>query len=126
LDAIGEQLYIDQGGETSSAKISLYLEAIRNAYMAFEEPSSDKKIVITEFGWNTASMSQVIQAENLKIAYATFASTSYVKNAYWFSIQDIPEANPRLYFGLQTGGSASANYRGVHKLSFSTYEEQER
>ncbi len=91
-----------------------------------EKHSSNKKIVITEFGWNTASVSQAIQADNLKVAYATFARTTYVKNAYWFSIQDIPEANPRLYFGLQTGGSASDNYLGVHKLSFSAYQELER
>jgi hypothetical protein len=60
---------------------------------------------------------------NLQISYSTFKGTPYVKNAYWFNIQDIPEALPSLSFGLQTGGSASDTYLGVHKPSFSTYQQ---
>src|SRR5205085_4711544 len=118
VDALGQHLYIDQAIGTSSSKLTKYLKTVRDAYVAFEGTSTAKKTVITEVGWTTASVSQTTQANNLKIAYSTFKKTNYVKNAYWFDLQDIPEALPSLYFGLQTGGSASDNYLGIHKPSF--------
>ena len=105
VDAIGQHLYIDQARATSSRKITKYLNAVRNAYVAFEGSATTKTTVITEVGWTTASVNQRNQADNLKLAYSVFKKTTYVKNAYWFNIQDVPEA--KLSFGLQTSGSDS-------------------
>ena len=121
LDAIGQHLYVDQGRVTSSRKITKYLNAVRNAYVAFEGSTTTKTTVVTEVGWTTASVSQRNQADNLKLAYSVFKKTTYVKNAYWFNIQDVPEA--KLSFGLQTSGSDSDTYMGVHKSSFSIYQQ---
>ena len=91
------------------------------AYVAFEGSATPKNTVVTEFGWKTAAVSQSVQAQNLQLAYTAFKEATYVKNAYWLNIQDIPEANQT--FGLQTGGSASDQYLGVHKPSFSSYQQ---
>ena len=120
-NAIGQHLYIDQARATSSRKITKYLNAVRNAYVAFEGSATAKTTVVTEVGWTTASVSQRNQADNLKLAYSVFKKTTYVKNAYWFNIQDVPEA--KLSFGLQTSGSDSDTYVGVHKSSFSIYQQ---
>jgi hypothetical protein len=121
LDAIGQHLYIDQGRTTSTSKITNYLNAIRQAYVAFEGSATPKNTVVTEFGWTTAAVSQSVQANNLQLAYTAFKEATYVKNAYWFNIQDVPEANQS--FGLQTGGTASDQYQGEHKPSFASYQQ---
>ena len=114
LDGIGQHIYIDGFASTSSQKISTCLKYIRNAYVAFEGAATNKKSTITEVGWSTENVSESIQAANLQIAYTQFKQTPYVNNAYWFNIQDVPEAS--LYFGLQTSD-------GTHKPSFSTYQQ---
>ena len=123
LDGIGQHIYIDGFTSTNSASITSCLNSLRNAYVAYEGPATPKKTTITEFGWATNNVSEATQASNLKTAYTTFKQTPYVQNAYWFDIQDVPEATPSLYFGLQTAGSASDNYLGVPKPSFSTYQQ---
>jgi hypothetical protein len=114
LDGIGQHIYIDGFARTSSSKISTCLTYIRNAYVAFEGATTTKKSTITEIGWSTSNVSESTQANNLQIAYTQFKQTPYVNNAYWFNIQDVPEAS--LYFGLQTSD-------GVHKPAFSTYQQ---
>ena len=116
LDAVGQHLYLDQGGETSSAKIRSYLDDLRNVYVAFEGSATARKIVMTEIGWSTAFVSEAVQAKNLQTAYSTFKATSFLANAYWFAIQDVPEAN--LYYGLQTGGSDVDGHKGTPKPAF--------
>lgn len=120
LDTIGQHLYIDQGEETSSTKIRAYLDDVRKAYVAFEGSATARKTVITEVGWSTAFVSEAVQASNLQTAYSTFETTSYLTNAYWFAIQDVPEAN--LYYGLQTGGGTGDGYQGEPKPSFRMHQ----
>jgi hypothetical protein len=50
MDAIGQHLYIDQGGLTTSSKVASYLQDVRNAYVAFEGAATPKKTQVTEFG----------------------------------------------------------------------------
>jgi len=114
-------LYIDQYGKTSGTKISAYLDDLRKAYVAFEGLDTSKKTIVTEFGWSTAFVSLALQADNLKIAYSTFKVTSYLTNAYWFFVQDVPEAD--LYYGLQTGGSVRDGYKGKAKPAFRAYQK---
>ena len=45
---------------------------------------------------------QARAAENLRIAYSTFSAISFLSRAYWFNIQDVPEAN--LFAGQVDGG----------------------
>jgi hypothetical protein len=119
LDAVGQHLYIDQSRKTSSASIAAYLDDLRQAYVAFEGAGTMKKTIVTEVGWTTSAVSSAVQSYNLKVSYTAFKRVAYLANAFWFSIQDIPESN--LYFGLQSGGSARDGYKGKPKPSFSTH-----
>ena len=101
LDAIGQHLYINQSGVTSSATLTSFLQDLRNAYLAYEGADSSKHTQITEVGWTTAQVSAAVQAQNLQIAFGTFQGIDFVDRAYWFSVQDIPEGH--VYYGLVDG-----------------------
>jgi hypothetical protein len=109
LDRIGQHLYIDQGGPTSVATITSYLGDVRQAYVQYEGVNTLKQTEVTEIGWfaNPAdpefATTQARAAENLRVAYSTFSATPYVSRAYWFNIQDVPEAN--LFAGQVDGGN---------------------
>jgi len=115
LDHIGQHLYVDQGGATSAAKLSSYLDDLRNAYLKYEGKRTTKQTHLTEFGWQTPTggLSEATQAANLQVAYDTFKKTTYVARAYWFAIQDVPAA--LLYFGLLRDD-------GSQKPAFATYQ----
>ena len=114
FDEVGQHLYIDQFGRTSGSRLSSFLQDLRNAYLTYEGTATSKQTHITEVGWSTANVSSWVQSQNLQTAYTTFRSTSYVGRAYWFSIQDIPEAS--LYYGL-------VDTSGGQKRSFAAYQK---
>jgi hypothetical protein len=107
LDAIGQHLYVDQAGLTTTSKLTSYLQDVRNAYVAFEGASTPKKTQITEFGWvanpgSSGYQSEAArQAQNVQTAYTTFRSTSFVTRADYFAVQDVPEGN--VFYGLVQG-----------------------
>ena len=108
LDRIGQHLYIDQGDATSPARLTSYVDDVRQAYLEYEGSDTSKPIEITEIGWfadpsdPAFAAAEARQAENLRIAYATFSSLPFVSRAYWFNVQDVPEAN--LFAGQVDGG----------------------
>jgi hypothetical protein len=119
LDRIGQHLYIDQGGLTSAAKVTSYLQDVRNAYLAFEGSATPKKTEVTEFGWvadptsTTSTRDASNQAQNVRTAYTTFRSTSYVSRADYFVAQDVPEGG--VFYGLVQGD-------GTTKPAFAAYQ----
>lgn len=114
LDAVGLHIYIDQFTTTSSTNITTYPQDLHNAYVSFEGAGTAKQIQVTEVGWSTANVSAAVQAQNLQIAYTTFRMTSYVGRAYWFNVQDIPEAG--LTYGL-------VDTNGVPKPAFTAFQQ---
>jgi hypothetical protein len=121
LDAIGQHLYIDQGGLTSASKITTYLQDVRSAYAAFEGTATVKRTQVTEFGWvadprNTATYPTAAdnQAKNVQTAYGTFRSTGFVSRADYFAAQDVPEGN--VFYGLVQGDGTT------YKPAFATYQ----
>jgi hypothetical protein len=114
LDSIGMHLYIDQGRSTSAAKITQYLQAVRASYVNYEGGNTNKQLLLTEIGWTTATVAAQIQASNLSTTYITTKALPYVKDVYWFSIQDIPEANQA--YGLFDGS-------GNAKPSLAAYQQ---
>ena len=88
LDAIGQHIYVDQGGSTSATTIQYFLDAVHNAVAQNEPPSGSKPTVMTEIGWNTASVSENIQASNLDVSFGCINQKSYVTRAFWFNTQD--------------------------------------
>ncbi len=118
FDHIGQHLYIDQGGATSSAKVAQYLKDVRQMYVAFEGTATPKKTEVTEFGWNTLNtgLTQVVQAQNLKKAFGTFRSTSYVRRGFWFRTQDLPWDG----YGLVAFESGDTS---APKIAFTIYQQ---
>jgi hypothetical protein len=110
LDAIGQHIYINQGGTTSSAQFQNYLNWVRQAYTKYEGTGTGKKAIITEFGWTTASVSQSVQDSNLKTSFNVIETNpSLVSHAIWFQWQDNPAAG--LYYGvLDSNGNAKTSY----------------
>jgi len=103
--------HLDQGGGTSSSKLTAALQEVRNAYLAHEGPGTDKRIHVTEVGWTTTSVSQSTQATNLQIAYQAFGANN-VARAFWFNVQD----HSGLSYGLVTTS-------GAQKQAFQTYRQ---
>jgi hypothetical protein len=99
LDAVGQHIYVDQGGATTAEKIAGYLDAVRAVALEHQE-SPLPPTWITEVGWATNHVTYATQAANLLMAYDQFAATGYVAVAFWFQLRDIAAAN--LYYGLLT------------------------
>jgi hypothetical protein len=118
FDHVGQHLYIDQGGATSSVNIAQFLNDVRQTYQAFEGRASSKQTEITEFGWNTLNpgVTEAIQASNLTTAYTTFRSTPYVRRAFWFRTQDLPWDGYGL-IGFEWEGAA------IPKPAFTAYQQ---
>jgi hypothetical protein len=120
LDAIGQHLYVDQAGLTTSSKLTSYLQDVRNAYLAFEGAATRKKTQVTEFGWvaNPGSIDYEAeagrQAQNVQTAYTTFRSTAFVARADYFVVQDVPEG--QVFYGLVQGDGTT------FKPSFGAYQ----
>jgi hypothetical protein len=108
LDRVGQHLYIDQGGPTSVDNIARYVDDVRQAYVQYEGVNTPKQTEITEIGWFARpsdpdfATTQARAADNLRIAFSTFSGMPYVSRAYWFNVQDVPEAN--LFAGQVDGG----------------------
>ena len=114
LDAVGQHVYVDQGGTTSQAKLVTYFQDVRDAYARFEGGTTGKPIQVTEIGWTTSFVSPAVQAGNVAITYDAVRAASYVARGYWFAVQDVPEAG--LYYGLVTGD-------GGTKPAFGAYQQ---
>ncbi len=117
FDAIGQHIYIDQGGSTTASHLSNVLSQVRTAYVQFASASLSTEI--TEIGWQTSSVLPSVQAANLKLCYDTCAGLSYVRSFYWFSVQDVPES--QLLFGLYAGDGSPktvlSTYQGLAKIT---------
>jgi hypothetical protein len=116
LDAIGQHIYITQGGTVTTSQIQQYLGCIRSAYTAYD--SSNKKVWITEFGWNTYSVSQATQAANIDTSFGVFQSTSYVSNALLYNDQDWATNQQ---WGIWMLG-CSMDSSSCQKQSYATYQ----
>ncbi|MGE3913672.1 MAG: hypothetical protein AB7K36_30265 [Chloroflexota bacterium] len=114
FDDIGQHIYIDGGGPTTEEKLRFYLDDVRDAYLLYEGPDTQKTTHITEFGWSTKDMSDDVQAHNLVTAFDTFRQVGFVTRAYWFHAQDVPEAG--LFYGLMDSS-------GKKKRAFAAYQD---
>jgi hypothetical protein len=120
LDAIGQHLYVDQGDTVSAATLRAFLDDLRAAYVGLEGAGTTKGTFVTEFGWTSPGVEAAVQSDNLQSAFAVFRTVPYLRGAFWFTVQDIPEAG--ILYGLYTGGEPADGYSGTRKLAFSAYQ----
>ena len=99
---MGQHLYIDQGANVSATTLRGFLDDLRRTYGLYEGPATTKGTLVTEFGWTSPGVDAPVQADNLQSAFAVFRALPYVRGAFWFTVQDIPEAS--IYYGLHAGG----------------------
>jgi hypothetical protein len=116
LDAIGQHIYIDQGGTTTSSAFQQYITFVQQAYQKYEGTGTSKKSMITEFGWTTASVSQSVQDQNLNTAFGVIENDyTSVSHAIWFDWQDGGAGN----YGVLTSS-------GAHKTAYPDYQYWEQ
>jgi hypothetical protein len=90
LDAVGQHIYINGGGNVNSTQFGNYLNYVHNVVTTWEGAGSPKKTWVTEFGWQTSAVSETIQSNNLNSAYNTLKGKSYVASGIWFQLDDNP------------------------------------
>jgi len=117
LDGVGQHLYIDQGGLTTSNRFRQYLDWVRQAYTKYEGSGTPKRSFITEFGWTTTSVNQSVQNSNLVFAFNAIQAAPYLQTAIWFNWEDNVAAS--LYYGVLDSTETP-------KLSYSSYQNFQR
>jgi len=113
LDAIGQHLYLDQGGLVYTQHIVDAYRYMHDAYAAFGDGA--KPIYMTEGAWSTGTVSAALQALNLDMLYSMSENpvVPYVARAYWYLLRD--GGSPDLSYGLE---SAS----GQPKLAYTRFQ----
>jgi uncharacterized protein (TIGR03382 family) len=85
-DGFGYHVYIDQGGATTNAHITKYIDAIQAAKV---NATDYVPLWITEFGWQAPmNMSLAEQASNVDVALKTFESRGDVARTFVFKLDD--------------------------------------
>ena len=95
LDAVGQHIYISQGGSLNTSWFGTYLDYVRDVVSYWD---SSKKTWLTEWGWTTASVSETTQANNINSAFNVIKGRSYVQCALQFQLEDNQAGN--MYYGL--------------------------
>jgi len=99
LDAIGQHIYINQGGTVSSTWFGTYLDYVHNVVTSYEGAGTPKKTWMTEFGWTTVGgVSEATQSANLGTAFDVMNGKSYFKTALQFQMDDNPAGGA--YYGI--------------------------
>ncbi len=113
LDAVGQHLYLDQGGLVYTRRIIDAYRYMHDAYGAFGDGA--KPIYMTEGAWSTGTVSPALQALNLDMLYSMSASPAvpYVARAYWYLLRD--GDSPDQAYGLETAD-------GGHKPAYDRFQ----
>lgn len=110
LDGIGYHIYVAQGStDTTTVRnaVNKNLNAIWSTVKSFEGSNTPKKLWVSEWSWNTASVSESGQASNLTTVFNLFKSDARVALASWFQITDFGASDK---WGLfRAGGLTEAN-----------------
>jgi hypothetical protein len=114
-DDVGHHPYLSADGSLAPATLSTYVQDLHDAVLTYEGAASPRRTHVTEIGWPTTQVSPQVQADNLRVAFQTLRSTSFVARTYWFNIEDTFAGN--VFFGLLEDD-------GTHrqKPSFAAYQ----
>lgn len=92
FDAVGQHIYLDQGGICPPDHIRSYLRWMHDA-VRDREHGNAKQTYVTEAAWNTAKVSPEAQARNLTTLLDVCAEAPFVAVALWYQLLDNPAAN---------------------------------
>lgn len=115
-DLFGYHFYISQGGSVSTYQLRLLFEgwawsnSVRNVQADYGDIAP---ILVTEFGWNTDTVSETTQSDNMHDTYEWLEGKSCIAGTYWYQWQDEP--------GFSWGITRS---NGSHKPSYDEFDVQ--
>ena len=91
LDGIGYHIYVKLGPNTEQAIVSAEntnLNAIWGAVTNYEGAGTAKQLWISEWGWNTAYITEAEQARNLTLVFNLYKNDPRIAFANWFQMSD--------------------------------------
>ncbi len=115
-DHFGYHFYVNQSGAVSTYQLWLLFEGWpwTDSVRRVQDANGDTTpVLVTEFGWNTLSVSETQQRDNMHDTYEWLESKAYVAGTYWYQWQDEPAGE----WGIVRGP-------GFHKLSYDEFSEQ--
>lgn len=84
-DYFGYHFYLNTGEAVSTSELGSYLNDVRSKQAS---RSDSTPLLITEFGWNSASVSEALQRDNMHATYEYLESKLYIAGTYWYQWQD--------------------------------------
>ncbi len=115
LDAVGQHLYIAQGGVAGSlvtqSQVQEYLNWVHEVPIAFG--MKNVPTFLTEVGWNSHQVGSSDKAENLATALGVAEKTPYVHALVWYNLQSAGTADYGLFRSNGTPSLALANYKKI-------------
>ncbi len=85
LDAVGEHLYISQGGPVTTGQIQEYLNWVHTVAQSYT--GQDIPTYVTEIGWTRNAVGAQQQAQNLQVALAAAQAEPYVRGLVVFNFK---------------------------------------
>lgn len=80
-DYFGYHFYLNQGTAVSTVELTNYFNDIRTMKSFYNDSTP---FLLTEFGWNTQSVSEALQAQNLTDSYNWLRAQSDVASSFWY------------------------------------------
>jgi hypothetical protein len=97
LDGIGYHLYVAQGLDSSTADVRTRMHenlgAVWDVVTAYEGAATDKRIWVSEYGWEAGVVGDSVQAERMQAGFAAMNELGTVALALYFNFQDFPGAS---------------------------------
>jgi len=100
LDGLGQHIYVAQGDSSAAivgAAITNNLDGFWNGAFVYED-DPNKRVWISEFGWETGVYGESFQAQNLSTGFNVLQADSRVRLSLWFTQSDFPGGDWGLYY----------------------------
>ena len=126
LDGFGQHIYVEQGSSNPTTVASAIQNNVNdfwnNIYVYEDDPN--KKIYISEFGWESATYGESFQAQNLNTGFATLTADSRIALALWFTQMDFPGTSWGLYnmgnYAVSDQKQSFTAFQSLNNCSFTT------
>lgn len=101
LDGIGYHMYVAQGLDSSTADVRTQmlanLGALWNVVTSYEGAGTAKRVWISEYGWEAATVGDAVQAERLRAGFDAMTAFGKAALGVYFNFQDFPGATYGVY-----------------------------
>ena len=91
LDGVGMHIYVQQGSTDPnliSSAMQNNINAIWNTIISYEGWGTQKKIWVSEFGWQSSAVGQNGQANNMTTGFNTLLNDNRIAISTWYTLKD--------------------------------------